>query len=80
VKTKGAKDGIDQLNTAAEQRYLGTFVRRALISGQPVNQKNRELANATRVYSIELNRQESDKQLSEADRTTLLEGLWPSGL
>lgn len=79
TKTKGAKAGIDQLNTAAEQRYLGTYVRRVLISGQPVDQNNRDLAKATKVRIIELNWDEAKGALSETDQKKLREQLWPSG-
>ncbi|MHB8474071.1 MAG: DUF1887 domain-containing protein [Gammaproteobacteria bacterium] len=78
IKTRGAKSGIDQLNTAAEQRSLGTYVRRVLISGQPIDTNNRDLAKSTRVEIIELNWNESEGHLSPPDKGRLLKGLWPA--
>jgi hypothetical protein len=54
VKTKGAKAGIDQINAIAEQRYLGTYVRKFLISGRPVDRNNLNLAQAYSIKVIEL--------------------------
>jgi len=54
VKTKGAKRGIDQLNAVAEQRYLGTYVRKFLVSGKLVDRNNKNLAQAYRIEVIEL--------------------------
>jgi len=54
VKTKGAKSGIDQINSVAEQRYLGTYVKKFLISGKRVDRNNKNLAKAYRIEVIEL--------------------------
>lgn len=54
VKAKGAKSGIDQINAVAEQRHLGTYVKKFLISGRPVDRNNKNLAQAYRIKVIEL--------------------------
>ena len=48
------KEGIDQLNTASEQRYLGTYTRRFLIVDREIGSENRALAEAHRIRVIEL--------------------------
>lgn len=48
------KEGIDQLNTAGEQRYLGTYTRKFLIVNRKVGSQNRKLAEAHRIRVIEL--------------------------
>jgi len=54
---KGAKTGIDQLSTAGEQRYLGTYTGKFLILGKrwnPTETNLRRLADVQRVTVIEL--------------------------
>lgn len=53
-KTKGAKRGIDQIQAAAEQRYLGTYVAKFLVSAHPVDRNNKALARAYNISVIEL--------------------------
>lgn len=52
------KKAIDQLNTAGEQRYLGTYTQKFLVSDRDWSAKDfserRELANAHRIIVIEL--------------------------
>ncbi len=73
VKTKGAKSGIDQINAVAEPRYLGTYVKKFLVSGRQVDRNNKNLAKAYRIEVIELpSFAESDK-LSQADKQGLVE-------
>jgi len=54
AKTKGAKSGIDQIQAVAEQRYLGTYVAKFLISANPVDRNNKNLAQAYGIEVIEL--------------------------
>lgn len=54
VKSKGAKSGIDQINAVADPRYLGTYVRKFLVSAHPVHPNNQSLAQAYRIEVIEL--------------------------
>lgn len=80
VKTgKGArsKAGIDQLTTAGEQRYLGTYTRKYLILDRQLGSNNRELALAHRIGLIELNSLQSGA-LTEADRQLLLSAVLPT--
>lgn len=65
------KDGIDQLNTAGEQRYLGTYTRKFLILDREVGSQNRALAEAHRINVIELCSGESG-DLSPEDKEKLV--------
>lgn len=71
VKTKGAKAGIDQINAVAHPRYLGTYVRKFLISAYPVDRNNRLLAEAYRIEVIELPSYADIGMLDAADRQKL---------
>ncbi len=73
VKTKGAKSGIDQINAVAEQRYLGTYVKKFLISGRQVDRNNKNLARAYRIEIIELPSFAESQMLSQEDRQHLIE-------
>jgi hypothetical protein len=73
VKTKGAKSGIDQINAVAEQRYLGTYVWKFLISGKPMDGNNRNLAQAYRIEVIELPTYDETGLLDTRDREKLIE-------
>jgi hypothetical protein len=66
------KGGIDQLNTAAEQRYLGTYTRKFLIVDRPIEANNRALAEAHRIAVIELC-SACTGSLSEDDRRSLVD-------
>ena len=72
VKTKGAKSGIDQINSVTEQRYLGTYVRKFLVSGKEVDRNNKNLAKAYRVKVIELPSFTELGTLGEQDRRHLV--------
>lgn len=53
----GVKKGLDQLNTAGGQQYLGTYTKKFLISNQKWDHTRsnlKELANARRIQVIEL--------------------------
>ncbi len=66
------KEGIDQLNTAGEQRYLGTYTRKFLIVNKKVGSQNRELAEAHRIKIIELCNSENGS-LSGDDKDNLIQ-------
>ncbi len=72
---KSVKPGIDQLSTAGEQRYLGTYTEKLLILGKrwnPTETNLRKLANAQRVTVIELPSYDAATgQLSAEDRIYL---------
>jgi hypothetical protein len=71
VKRKAAKAGIDQINAVAHPRYLGTYVRKFLVSGHPVHPNNQELAEAYRIRVIELPSYSETDELSSADKAKL---------
>ncbi|MCS7177921.1 MAG: DUF1887 family CARF protein [Anaerolineae bacterium] len=75
VKARGAKSGIDQIQAVAEQRYLGTYVAKFLVSGKSIDQNNRNLANAYNITVIELTGYEKTRSLSPKDRQTLAEAV-----
>ncbi len=70
VKTQADKSGIDQLQAAAEQRHLGTYIAKFLVSGAPVDRNNLELAKAYRIDVIETRFAER-RELEEEDRALL---------
>jgi hypothetical protein len=71
VKSKGAKDGIDQINAVADQRYLGTYIGKFLVSACPVHHNNRALAEAYRIEVIELSSYAETGVLDAGDRQKL---------
>lgn len=71
AKTKGAKSGIDQIQAVAEQRYLGTYVAKFLVSGRAVDQNNKDLARAYNIEMVELTSYSNSGVLSEEDKVTL---------
>lgn len=75
VKTKGAKSGIDQLNAVAEQRYLGTYVRKFLVSGNPLDPNNSKLARAYGIEVIELSSYGRTKALDSDDNQKLVKSV-----
>jgi hypothetical protein len=71
---KGVKKGIDQLNTAGGQRYLGTYTEKVLVSDQHWDRTRsnlRELAEARRVEVIELPSFAATGELSAEDKASL---------
>lgn len=54
IKRHAKKQGIDQLNSASEQRNLGTYASKFLISAAPVDPNNKDLADAYKIVVIEL--------------------------
>ncbi|GIW90412.1 MAG: hypothetical protein KatS3mg109_0844 [Pirellulaceae bacterium] len=71
AKKKGAKSGIDQIQAVAEQRYLGTYVAKFLVSGKHLDRNNKNLAQAYRIEVIELTSYASNRGLSEDDQNAL---------
>jgi hypothetical protein len=53
-KAAERKSGIDQLNTASQRDFLGTYTRRFLIADRPLGSNNSELAKAHNILAIEL--------------------------
>jgi hypothetical protein len=74
----GVKKGIDQLNTAGGQRYLGTYTQKILVSDQRWDHTRsnlRELAEARRIKVIEVPSFGVRGQLSVEDMERLVEGV-----
>ncbi len=71
AKTKGAKSGIDQIQAVAEQRYLGTYVAKFLVSGHSVDRNNKNLAKAYNIEVIEVLSYGSTGNLSKKDQGAL---------
>lgn len=76
VKTKGAKSAIDQINAVADQRYLGTYIKKFLVSAKPLDENNRNLAQAYRVEVIELPSYAQSATLSDDDRHKLIQSVF----
>ncbi len=67
---KGVKKGLDQLNTAGGQQYLGTYTQKFLVSDQVWDHTRsnlRELAGARRIKVIELPSYGQTGKISTAD-------------
>lgn len=75
VKRKGAKAGIDQLNAVADQRYLGTYIAKFLVSAHPVDRNNRALAKAYNIEVIELPSFVDTGRLDDLDRQKLADAV-----
>lgn len=72
----GLKKGLDQLGAAGEQRYLGTYTQRILVSDQRWDHTRsnlRELAEARRIEVIEVPSFNAQGQLSPEDSKGLLQ-------
>ncbi len=54
VKQTASKKGIDQLVSVTDQRTLGTYTHKLLVSATPLDENNMELAKAYRVNVIVL--------------------------
>lgn len=75
VKSKGAKDGIDQINAVADPRYLGTYVCKFLVSAHSIHPNNRSLAQAYRIEVIELPSYSEAGLLDAEDRQKLSDAI-----
>lgn len=73
AKQSAAKSGIDQIQAVADPRYLGTYLRKFLISARPLDPNNTELAKAYRITTIVLPSFAEQQRLSEEDRTKLVD-------
>ena len=71
VKSQGNKKTIDQLNGVAQQRYLGTYVRKFLISAHAVDDNNKVLAEAYRTQVVELLSYGRSGKIDAADAASL---------
>lgn len=71
VKQSPSKKAIDQLNGVTDQRTLGTYTRKILVSATPLDENNSELAVAYRIQVVVLESGKSG-QLSPADSDKLV--------
>lgn len=71
-KAAERKDGIDQLSTASQREFLGTYTKRFLILERRLGTNNRELAQAHHIIVIEL-LGDSSNGLSQENREHLVE-------
>ncbi len=72
-KHQADKRGIDQIQAVTEQRYLGTYVDKFLVSAKPVDSNNVELAKAYRIEVVELPSCADVGSISDEDRKKLIE-------
>ena len=70
---KANKKGIDQLTTAAEQRFLGTYIKIFYVVAQPLVDVLKDLARAHRIHVIELLSLDPAGNLSAADEAYLIQ-------
>lgn len=78
IKHKAGKEGIDQLNGVTNQRTLGTYTHKILVSGAPMNRNNLNLAGAYHIKTVvlpsgmgEALTEEDAQRLAEAARQSL---------
>lgn len=67
------KVGIDQLSTASQREFLGTFVKRFLVLKSPLGVDNKRLADAHGIIEIVLPSADENEGLSEEDKHLLIE-------
>ena len=73
VKRQGKK-GIDQLNGVTDQRTLGTYTRKILVSIAPLDENNLELARAYRITPVVL-ASGAGSQLADGDVRQLVDAV-----
>lgn len=71
--SKKKKEAIDQLSTASQREFLGTFIKRILVQKQPLGSGNKKLANAHSIIEIVLPSADVNKGLSAEDKSLLIE-------
>ncbi len=74
IKKKADKRAIDQLTTPTSREYLGTYIRRFLVSAHKVPKASQRLARAYGITVIEL-RSFGDQRRLDANDTTRLRGM-----
>jgi hypothetical protein len=67
------KEAIDQLSTASQREFLGTFVKRFLIQKLPLGVDNKRLADAHSIVEIVLPSADEKAGLLEEDKRLLIE-------
>ena len=74
VKRSASKKAIDQLNGVTDQRTLGTYTRKILVSANPLEVNNLELAKAHRMRVVVLESGVNDR-LSPGDIDKLIDAV-----
>ncbi|MBI3243454.1 MAG: DUF1887 family protein [Chloroflexi bacterium] len=76
---KGSRAGIDQLNTAGGQTYLGTYTGKILVTSRPLGAQLAALAEARRIRAVTANgqveRRTGRMMFDAASRSRLLRAL-----
>lgn len=72
-ESKKKKEAIDQLSTASQREFLGTFIKRLLVLKHPLGSDNKNLANAHNIIEIVLPSADEKDGLSEKDERLLIE-------
>lgn len=75
VKSKGAKDGIDHLNAVCDPRFLGTYVRKFLVSATALDTNNKDLAAAYGIEVVELLSFAQTRRLDAQDQERLVDAV-----
>lgn len=75
IKQRAGKKGIDQLNGVTDQRTLGTYTRKILVSAAPIDENNLDLAYAHRIHPVVLpsGLEKKRAKLAEKDVQQLIE-------
>lgn len=76
AKAEAKKRGIDQIQAVTEQRFLGTYVTKFLVSGKPVDLNNKNLAKAYKINVIELTSYGETGRLSSEDARKLIKTIY----
>jgi len=72
-KTGRSKEGINQLNTAAEQRYLGTYIKKILVIEGEMGSNLKELAKEHKIEVIEIFSWDNErKEISGEEKQNLV--------
>ena len=74
IKQHADKRGIDQLNGVTDQRTLGTYTRKILVSAAPMDENNLDLARAYRIKPVVLP-SGAGEALTEEDSQRLVEAV-----
>ena len=73
VKSQVKKSGIDQVNGVTDQRTLGTYTKKFIISAREPDDNNRLLAEAYRIKVIVVPSANNNGTLSDEDRQKIVE-------
>lgn len=69
------KEAIDQLSTASQREFSGTFIKRLLVLKRPLGSDNKKLADAHNIVEIVLPSADKENGLSEKDGHLLIDSV-----